>query len=212
MEAAYERTFLKDGAATLTVRHSELSDVIDRAPVFAPSGDLRRAGQYRRRRSKDELIGDLSMPLQAGFGIDGRPAEVGPDLAALLGHRPHHRRAASRSRACVPSRARWTSARTCRRWKLSWGGELNVGWRQRYYRFNQIETDAFAPHRVGVRGGAAQARLERARGAARPRRPATTARLADWADVRGPGVAFAELDDRDLALGPDVYFRVRRNW
>ena len=48
-EGAYERRFLGDGAVTLTLRHSELTDVIDRAPIFAATGVFDAPGQHWRR-------------------------------------------------------------------------------------------------------------------------------------------------------------------
>jgi hypothetical protein len=97
------------------------------------------------------------------------------------------------------------------KWKLSWGGALNVGWSQRYYRYDQIETDSLSKYGelfVEVRPVPGWT----VRAEARDIGLGYDRKLANWADVRGGGVAFANLDDRDLAIGPIVYLRVRRNW
>ena len=97
------------------------------------------------------------------------------------------------------------------RWRLSWGGELNVGWNQRYYRYDQIETDVLSKSgsvflEVRPRPGWSVRTELRDIGIGYDRR------LANWATVRGPGVAYENLDDRTLTLGPIAYLRVRRSW
>ena len=97
------------------------------------------------------------------------------------------------------------------KWKLTWGGELNVGWSQTYYRFDQIETDT-----LPLQG---EIYVEM-----RPR-PAWSVRteiydigggfdrtLANWTDLRARNVPYTDLDVRDLALGPTLRVRVRRDW
>ncbi len=208
VEAAYERSFLKDGAATLTVRHSELSDVIDRAPVFAPSGAYDAPANIGGG-SKDELIGDLSLPLQR-FGITGGllKSDLTWRRSSVTDPTNGETRPISGLR---PFEGTVNFTQDLPRWRLTWGGELNVGWRQRYYRFDQIETDAFAPYgsvfvEVKPKPGWSVRTELRDLGAAYDRK------LANWADVRSRGIAFTDLDDRDLTLGPTFYLRVRRNW
>ncbi|MGC1303367.1 MAG: TonB-dependent receptor [Caulobacteraceae bacterium] len=207
-EAAYERSFLKDGAATLTLRHSALTDVIDRAPVFAASG-LFDAPANIGGGSEDELIEDLNMPLKA-FGIPG-----GLLKSDLTWRRSQVRDPTTGQErpisALKPFEGTVGFSQDLPHWKLSWGGELNVGWRQRYYRFDQIETDTLARYgsvfvEVRPRPGWS-VRVE-----ARDLGIGYDRRLANWSDLRAPGLAFADLADRDLAVGPIGYLRVRRNW
>jgi outer membrane receptor protein involved in Fe transport len=61
-EVAYERRFWGWGDATVTVRHSDLADVIDRAPVFAASGAYDAPGNIGGGR-KDEAVFAVTLPL-----------------------------------------------------------------------------------------------------------------------------------------------------
>ncbi|MHB8283990.1 MAG: TonB-dependent receptor plug domain-containing protein [Caulobacteraceae bacterium] len=208
VEAAYERRFLKDGAATLTVRHSALSDVIDRAPVFAASGAYDAPANIGGG-SKDELIGDLSLPLQR-FGVTG--GLIKTDLTWRRSQVTDPTTGESRPISGLkPFEGTVDFSQDLPHWKLSWGGELNVGWSQRYYRYDQIETDTLSPTgqlfiEVKPKPGWA-VRVE-----ARDIGLGFDRKLANWNDVRNVGVAFDNLDDRDLKLGPIAYLRVRRNW
>jgi outer membrane receptor protein involved in Fe transport len=68
LEAAAERRFWQSGDVTVTVRHYALYDVIDRAPVYAPSGTFDAPGNIGSGR-KDEVALALTLPLdRAGLG------------------------------------------------------------------------------------------------------------------------------------------------
>lgn len=65
VEAAYEQRFWKSGAVVLTLRHSELTDVIDRAPVYgAGHVALADAPANIGDGHKDELVLNLAVPLE----------------------------------------------------------------------------------------------------------------------------------------------------
>ena len=125
VEGAYERRFLKDGVATITVRHSALTDVIDRAPVIAASGDYDTPANIGGG-SEDELIGDLSFPLQR-LGVTG-----GLLKADLTWRRSSVRDPTSGELRPIsglrPFEATVDFSQDLPKWKLTWGGELNVGW------------------------------------------------------------------------------------
>jgi hypothetical protein len=208
VEGAYERRLLKDGVATITMRHSALTDVIDRAPVIAASGDYDTPANIGGG-AEDELIGDLSFPLQE-LGIAGgllktdltwrRSSVRDPtsgELRPISGLRPFE--------------GTVDFSQDLPKWKLTWGGELNVGWSQRYYRFDQIETDT-----LPLQG---EVYVE-----VRPK-PRWVVRfeaydigggfdrtLANWAVLRLAGVGYGAFDVRDLRIGPTLRVRVRRNW
>ncbi len=208
VEAAYERSFLKDGAVTLTARHSALSDVIDRAPVIAPSGDYDAPANIGGG-AKDELIGDLSLPLQR-FGVLGGLLKT--DLTWRRSQVTDPTTGASRPISGLkPFEGTVSFSQDLPRWKLSWGGDLNVGWSQTYYRYDQIETDTLSPVGglfVEVRPTPGwSVRME-----AHDIGLGFDRRLVNWVDLRGQGVAYTSLDDRDLKLGPIAYLRLRRNW
>ncbi|HEY2050608.1 MAG TPA: TonB-dependent receptor [Caulobacteraceae bacterium] len=68
-EAAAERRFWKSGDVTVTVRHFKLYDVIDRVPVYDPSGTFDAPGNIGGGR-KDEVALDLTLPLDR-IGLTG---------------------------------------------------------------------------------------------------------------------------------------------
>ena len=208
VEAAYERTFLKDGAATLTLRHSALTDVIDRAPVFATSG-VYDAPANIGGGSKDELIGDLSLPL-GRFGVSGGLLKT--DLTWRRSQVSDPTTGQSRPISGLkPFEGTVDFSQDLPAWKMTWGGELNVGYSQRYYRYDQVETDSLSPlGQLYVEVRPVPGWTVRAE--ARDIGLSFDRKLANWADVRGDGIAYENLDDRDLKLGPIVYLRVRRNW
>ncbi len=207
VEGAWERHFLKDGDAVLTLRHSELSDVVDRAPIFSPSGAFDSPANIGGG-SKDEAILTVSLPL-ARFGIPGgllktdttwRRSEVTDPTTGqsrpISGLRPFEGNVAF--------------TQDLPRWKLTWGGSVNLGWRQKYYYFNQIEIDELTPLGdlfVEVKpatGWSVRAELEDI-GISFNR----TLALYDTVRTAGPADT---VQQRDLPFGPTAFFRVRKSW
>ncbi len=208
MEAAYERSFLKDGAVTVTVRHAELSDVIDRAPIYSPSATYDAPANIGGGR-KDELVGDLNLPLQS-FGLTGGllKADMTWRRSRVTDPTTGEARPISGLR---PLEGTVEFSQDLPRWKLTLGGVFNVGWAQRYFRYDQIETDTlskFGQLYAEVRPKPGWS----VRGELNDIGIGLDRTLANWADVRGRGAPYLNLDDRDLALGPTFYLRVRRNW
>lgn len=62
VETAYEHRFWGDGAAVLTLRREAITDVVDRIPVFDPSGLFDAPGNIGPGTS-DEVRVDLTLPL-----------------------------------------------------------------------------------------------------------------------------------------------------
>ena len=90
LEAAYERRFWKSGDINITYRHSDLTDVIDRAPVLSPTRGLRQSRQHRlgdRRRVDHRLHRSDRWPRPAGrldqgqTTLGARPASPTPPRA-----------------------------------------------------------------------------------------------------------------------------------
>ncbi|HEY1930053.1 MAG TPA: TonB-dependent receptor [Caulobacteraceae bacterium] len=69
IEGAVERRFWDSGDLTVTLRHYELYDVIDRVPVFDPSGTFDATGNIGGGR-KDEVLLALDLPLDR-VGLTG---------------------------------------------------------------------------------------------------------------------------------------------
>lgn len=136
-EAAFEQRFA-GAAIVLTLRHSALSDAVDRAPVFLPTGVF-DAPSNIGDGSKDELILSLSAPL-AKLGLNGatikgestwRRSEVTDPTTGekreISGLRP------------LEWEAHFTHDLPAHR--LTWGVDVYGGWRETYYRFDEISTD-----------------------------------------------------------------------
>ncbi len=207
IEGAYERRFWTDGAAVLTLRHSELTDVLDRIPVTSASGVFDSVGNIGAG-SKDELIATLTVPLKP-FGIEGgrlksetnwrgtsvKDLSTGKDRS-ISGVRP------------LEGSIEFTQDLPKR--KLKYGAIFNYGWRERYYRLNQIETDRFTPNgQLCVEYKARPDLSLRAEvddiGAGFDRD------LRNYPGPRGP-TAISDSEQRTLEFGPTLYLRARRSF
>ena len=207
VEGAWERRFLGDGAAVLTLRHSELTDVVDRAPVFSPSGPFDAPANIGGG-SKDEAILTVTLPLD-GLRIPGGVLKTDTTWrrSQVTDPTTGERRPISGLR---PLEGKLAFTQDLPRWRLTWGGSVNLGWRQSYFYFDQVETDILTP--IGglfaevkpIPGWSVRAQLDDI-GIGYDRR------LAVYAGVRTPGPA-ATLETRDLSLGPLASIRVRRSW
>lgn len=154
-EVAYERRFWGSGSVTLTLRRSELTDVIDRAPVVVastcpplPGGggpDLNSLDCSRFDRpdnigdgTSSEAQIDFTLPLEK-LGLKGatvrgftvwRDSEVTDpttfETRRVTGERPMEWEL--RFSQDVPSR------------KLTWGVDVFGAWEETYYRYDRVET------------------------------------------------------------------------
>jgi outer membrane receptor protein involved in Fe transport len=137
-ELTLERRFWKDGVATLTLRHAKLSDVIDRAPIFTPSGDVYDSPANIGDGTDDSIGVTLNLPLEK-FGVKG---------GLLKGESTW-----THSEVTDPTtgKTRRKSGQHPIDWELAfsqdlpvkgikWGLEAYGGWRETYYRFSEIET------------------------------------------------------------------------
>ena len=141
-ELAYERRFWGSGDVTLTFRHSQLTDVADRAPIFSPDGVFDAPANIGDGR-KDELILNATVPLDR-LGIKGglfQPTFTVRD-SEVTDPTTHTRRPISGLR---PYEGDLQFSQDLPQWRMKWGADLFPGFRQRYYRFNQVETDTFSP-------------------------------------------------------------------
>ena len=135
-EAAYDRHFWTDGVASLTVRHMTLTDVVDRVPVFAPSGAFDEPGNIGAGR-EDDLVASFNLPL-ARFGIPGgslrgsgtwRFSQVtDPTTGQTRGISGQH-----------PIDGELHFNQDLPQWKLNWGVNLFTGYLERFYRFDEID-------------------------------------------------------------------------
>jgi hypothetical protein len=207
VEVAYERHFWKDGAAVLTLRHSQLNDVVDRIPIYSPSGAFDAPGNIGAGR-KDEAIVSLNLPL-GRFGIKGgllkiqgtaRDSQVTDPTTGVK--RPIS--------ALRPLEGEIDFSQDLPKYHFTWGGSLYSGWRQEYYRLSEIESDTITP----IGGLFAEYWLRKdcsIRGEIHNIGEHFNRNLVDW---YGPRNAFplATDDVRHLSFGPTYYLRVRKTF
>jgi outer membrane receptor protein involved in Fe transport len=137
-EAAVEQRFTNGVVIVLTARHFALTDVIDRAPTFLPTGVF-DAPSNIGDGTKDEIAVNLSLPLEP-FGFKG---------ATIRGESTWRR-----SEVTDPTTGgkreisnlkpvEWELHFThdLPAYRLNWGVDVFGGWRESFYRFDEITTD-----------------------------------------------------------------------
>jgi outer membrane receptor protein involved in Fe transport len=152
-EAAYERRFWGAGALVLTARRFDISDTVDRGPARDVFGAIIRdpvTGQPVADRPdnigsgvKKELQASLTVPLDRFF----------IPLAQLRGQLTKRD---TKVRDPITGEKREISvvhpldwevhySQDLPAWKATWGVDLLGGFRERFYRLNEIETRKFSP-------------------------------------------------------------------
>ena len=205
LEAAYERRFWKTGDVNLTYRHSQLTDVIDRAPVLSPTGDYDNPANIGAG-TKDEFIAAFTVPL-IPFGVPGAlfKGNLTWRTSSVTDPTTGKERPISGLR---PFEGQVEFDQDLPKWRLKWGAVYDVGWRQPYYRFSEIEVDRlssqgqlFAEYTVHpnltLRGEIDNIGEDFRR------------TLEVYPDLRS-NTAQEYTDVRNLFFGPAVYFRVRQ--
>lgn len=137
-EGAVEQRFNGGAVVVLTARHYALSDVVDRAPIFLPTGVF-DAPSNIGDGTKDELALTLSLPLDR-FGFKG---------AAIRGESTWRRSEVTDPTTGVEREISglhpvdWEVHFThdLPAYRLNWGVDVFGGWRETYYRFDEVSTD-----------------------------------------------------------------------
>ena len=218
-EAAIEQRFWKSGALTVTYRHSELKDVVDRGPVrvatIDPATGLTVVRVFDQPTNigdgtKDELLASLNMPLET-LGLKGAllRGEISRRWSDVTDPTTLTKRPISRLR---PLEWSVNFSQDLPQYGLSFGADLYSGWSQISYRFNYISEvklqNAYLVTWV-------EKRLD----------PTTVVRLevGNWTE-RGIRIATKQFDaprdtgqlqftdDRDLTPGRNIYIRVRKTF
>jgi outer membrane receptor protein involved in Fe transport len=209
-EAALEQRFWKSGAITLTFRHSELSDVIDRGPVFLPTGEVFDQPTNIGDGTKDELAVNLNLPSDH-FGWKGGllRAELNRRWSKVTDPTTLTSRHISRLR---PLEWNVHYSQDLPQWGTSLGFDLYSGWSQESFRYNYISD-------VKLHNAYLITWVEKRL------RPDLTLRVElqnvtkrgiriDTKQFTGPrniGV-LDYIDDRDLIPGHSVYVRLRKTF
>jgi outer membrane receptor protein involved in Fe transport len=204
-EAAYERRFWKSGDFSVTYRHSNLVDVIDRAPVVSPAGDFDDPANIGGG-TEDDLITALNVPIDR-FGVAGGliKANLTWRKSRVTDPTTGEQRPLGNLR---PREGEIDFNQDLPKWKLTWGATYNLGWRQPYYSFNQVEIDnfrqfgtLFVEYRpkpgLSVRGEIDDIGADFRR------------TLEVYPDLRST-TSLQDIDIRSLYYAPTLYLRVRQ--
>jgi outer membrane receptor protein involved in Fe transport len=209
-EAAIEQRFWGSGAVTLTYRHSELTDVIDRGPVFLGTGDVFDRPANIGDGTKDELGVTLNMPFDR-FGWSGGllRAQLDRRWSQVTDPTTHTGRPISKLR---PLEWQAHFSQDLPRMGASFGWDLLSGWSQVSYRYNYVSEvklhNAYLVTWVEKRlRPDLIVHLEVGNWTKRGIRIATHF----YDPPRGPG-QLRFTDDRDLTPGRNIYIRVRKTF
>jgi outer membrane receptor protein involved in Fe transport len=141
VEVALEHHFWNDGVLSLTIRRLALADVIDRAPVFATSGVFDAPGNIGRGTETD-LIANFNLPLRKlgleGFIFRGDITWRGSDVTDPTTH--EIRRISGQH----PLDAGLHLTQDLPRSNINWGVEFFSASLERFFRFNEIDTNRTA--------------------------------------------------------------------
>lgn len=136
-EAALEQRFWTSGSIVLTVRHYELSDVVDRAPVVAASGAVFDAPANIGDGTKDEIELELTLPTdKLGLARGQLKGSVRRGWTEVVDPTTGGARGIS---GYQPVDWEVSFSQDVPRWNMTWGVDVYGSLRERSYRFNQIE-------------------------------------------------------------------------
>ena len=218
-EAAVEQRFWKSGAVTLTYRHSELKDVVDRGPVRLVTRDPATGEDVVAffdqptnigDGTKDELVANLNLPFDP-FGWKGGllRAELNRRWSKVTDPTTLTTRPISKLR---PLEWQVDFSQDVPQYGVSFGFDLFSGWSQTSYRFNRISDTKL--HNAYLTTWV-EKRLQ----------PDLVLRveLGNWTErgirfntrvydgPRNTG-ALRYTDDRDLKPGQNLFIRVRKTF
>ncbi len=207
VEAAAERRFWGSGAFVLTVRHYQLTDVIDRAPILVAGAAAADAPGNIGDGTKDELTASLAIPLaRLGLGSAQLKAQSTWRRSEVTDPATGRKREISNLHP-VDWEAHYTQDLPAL--KASWGVDVMGGFRERAFRLSEIETKKLGTWIVVFAEMKARPdlilRAEFQNAGARDIK-----RIREvYAGPRGLN-ALSYVDDRDLEYGQMLLLRVRK--
>ena len=157
-EAAFDHHFMKSGVISLTLRHLILQDVVDRVPVFSPSGDFDEPGNIGGG-SENDITASFTVPLQRLIPGGEIRGTVNWQMSKVTDPTTHEQRPISGQN---PIYGDLHFSQDLPQWKLKWGVDANLGNLQRLYRFDEIDSYKIGtfdtiyvehrlPHRMSLR-------------------------------------------------------------
>jgi hypothetical protein len=136
-EAAYERKFWKDGAVVFTAIHREITDATDRVPIIGPGYAFDAPGNIGDGTS-DSFRVSLNLPL-VRFGIPGGLLRADGQWSKSEVTDPVTGEA-RRISGQAPFEGEINFSQDLPKYRTQWGINTGLGFEERYYRFDQIET------------------------------------------------------------------------
>ena len=137
VEAAWERKFWQDGAIVVTAVHKEITDATDRVPIVGPGYAFDAPGNIGDGTS-DSLELSLTLPLSR-VGVPGGLIRARGEWSRSEVIDPvtgDARRISGQS----PFEGEINFSQDLPKYRTQWGVNTSLGFEERYYRFDQIET------------------------------------------------------------------------
>jgi len=137
VEASVERRFWTSGALVATVRHSALTDVVDRAPVYSGASVYDSPANIGDG-TKDELTLNLTLPLERlGLPRAQLKTEATWRRSEVTDPATREKREISHLRPLE-----WEAHLThdIPKWRINWGADVFSGMRETDYRFDEVST------------------------------------------------------------------------
>jgi len=138
VEAAYDRRFWGGAQVTATLRHYQITDVIDRVPIYDPAGDYDAPGNIGSG-TKDEAALTLTLPTDR-LGVKNGSLTGQATVRQSRVIDPTTLQARSIS-GVHPNDWQLHFTQGLTRWKAKWGADVFGQWSETYYRFDEIDTD-----------------------------------------------------------------------
>lgn len=136
-EIALEQRFWTSGSVVITARRTEISDVIDRAPVVDASGNIFDNPANIGDGTKSVLKFELTLPTDRfGLARGQLKGSVRRGWTRVTDPTTHEKRRIS---GYHPTDWETSFSQDVPRWNLTWGVEVYGSFTERYYRFNQVE-------------------------------------------------------------------------
>jgi outer membrane receptor protein involved in Fe transport len=144
-EAAYDHRFWRGAQITFTARHYELRDIIDRAPIYDPSGTYDAPGNIGSG-FRDEAEIALTVPTDR-LGVKNGTITALQTFRKTRVIDPTTGQPRPIS-GVSPYGGEIHFTQGLRRWKISWGFDVLNASVQTYYRFNEVDIDDLGTYEV----------------------------------------------------------------
>ena len=157
-ELAYDHHFMQTGVVSLTLRHLIIQDVVDRVPVYSPSGYFDEPGNIGDGVQND-IVGSFTVPLTRFIPGGEIRGTVNWHFTSVTDPTTGEKRPISGQ---DPIDGDLHFSQDLPKWKLKWGVDATIGTLQRFYRFDEIDSyknstfdvvyvERRLPHRMSLR-------------------------------------------------------------